>query len=99
MFLLDLKLVIFLLGLSERFDVSVSLISKIFTTWINFSYHELPLYLPFPSQKSVRKYLPKILKKYPTTRIIIDATEIFVERATSMKIQAQTWSNSKHHNT
>ena len=31
--------------------------------------------------------------------MIIGGTEIFVERATSMKTQAQTWSNHKHHNT
>ena len=48
-----------LLDLSERFDVSVSLISKTFTTWIIFLYDELPLYLLFSSQKLVRKYLPK----------------------------------------
>ena len=79
----------FLLDLSERFDVSLSLISKTFTTWINFLYHQLPLYFPFPSQKLMRKYLPDSLEKYPITRIIIDGTEIFV---------AQTWSNYKHHN-
>ena len=69
----------FSLGLKRVcFDVSVSLISKTFTTWINFLYHELPLYFPFPS---------KSFEKYPTK--IIDGTEIFFERATSMKTQAK----------
>ena len=62
-------------------------------------YHELPLYFPFPSQKLVRKYLSKFFEKYPTTRRIFEGTEIFVESATSMKIQAQICSNYKHHNT
>ena len=48
--LVRLKTDMFLLDLSERFDVPVSLISKTFTTWINFLYHELPLCFPFPSQ-------------------------------------------------
>ena len=78
----------FLLDLSERFDASVSFISKTFTTWITFLYYELPLYFPFPSQELVRKYSPKSFEKYPTTRIIIDGTEIFIERGTSMKTQA-----------
>ena len=78
----------FLLDLSERFDASVSFISKAFTTWITFLYYELPLYFPFPSQELVRKYSPKSFEKYPTTRIFIDGTEIFVERGTSMKTQA-----------
>ena len=47
----------------------------------------------------MRQYLPRSFEKYPTTRVIIDATEIVVERANSMKTQAQTWSNYKHHNT
>ena len=41
--LVRLKTGMFLLNLCERLDVSVSLISKSFTTWINFLYHELPL--------------------------------------------------------
>ena len=94
-----LKMGVFLLGLSERFDMPVVLISKTFTIWINFSNHELPLYFPFPSQKLVRWYLPQRFEKYPTTQIIIDGTDIFVERASSLKTQAQTWCNYKHHNT
>ena len=89
----------FLRDLNERFDVSVSFISKTFATWIIFLYHELPLYFPFPLKKLLRKYLPKSSEKYPKTGIITDGTEIFVERGTSMKTQAQTWSNYKHHNT
>ena len=38
---------IFLFDLNERFDVSVSLISKTFTTWRIFFYYE---YVLFPSQ-------------------------------------------------
>ena len=47
--LVRLKTGMFLLDLSQRFDVSASLISKTLTTRINFLYHELPLYFPFPS--------------------------------------------------
>ena len=41
--LVRLKTGMFLLNLCERLDVSVSLISKSFTTWIDFLYQELPL--------------------------------------------------------
>ena len=60
--------------------------------------HKLLSYFPFPSQKLVRKYLPKSFEKYPTTQIIIDGTETFVKRATSMKMQVQPWSTYKHQN-
>ena len=43
--------------------------------------------------------MPKQFKAYPTTRIIIDGTEIFIEVPSSMKSQSQTWSQYKHHNT
>ena len=89
----------FLLDLSESFDVFVSFISKTFTIWINFLYHNLPLYFPFRSQKLVKKYLPKSFEKYTATRTIIDGTKVFAVSATSMKTQEQTWSNYKHHNT
>ena len=72
----------FLLDLSERTDVSVSLISKTFYYMDIFLHYEFPLYFHFPSQKLVRKYLPESFEKYPATPIPIDKTEIFVERAT-----------------
>ena len=97
--LVRLKTGLFIFDLSERFDVSTGLISKIFTTWINFLYFELPLFFPYPSQELVKKYLPKSFEKYPTTRIIIDGTEIFTQCPSSMNTQSQTWSNYKHHNT
>ena len=43
----------------------------------------------------LREYLPKNFEKYPKKH----GTEIFLERVTSVKTQAQTWSNYKHHNT
>ena len=61
--------------LKERFCVPVSLTSKSVTTWINCSYHELPFYFPFLSQKFVRKYLPESFEKYPAMQIIIVETE------------------------
>ena len=97
--LVRLKVGLFLGDLSDRFCISTGLLSKIFTTWINFLYLELPLLFPFPSQTLIRKQMPKQFKAYPTTRIIIDGTEIFIEVPSSMKSQSQTWSQYKHHNT
>ena len=49
--LLTLKTGLFLLDLSEKFDASTSVISKIFTLWIVFLYHDLPLHFPFEKLK------------------------------------------------
>ena len=69
------------------------------TTWMNFLFHELPLLFPFPSQAMVRMYMPTEFKDYPTTCIVIDATELKSQVPSSLKSQSQTWSDYKHHNT
>ena len=58
---------------------------------MNILYHELPLLFPFPSEAMV--------KEYPTTLIIIDGAEVFIQTLSLMVSQSQTWSQYKHHNT
>ena len=97
--LMRLKVGLFLNDLADRFGISVGHASKIFSTWINFLYHELPLLFPFPPKEHIEALMPDEFKKYPSTRIVIDCTEIFTEVPSSMKAQSQTWSEYKHHNT
>ena len=97
--LMRLKVGLFLNDLADRFGISIGNASKIFTTWINFLYYELPLLFPFPSKEKIQKFMPDEFNRYPSTRIIIDCTEIFTEIPSSMKAQSQTWSDYKHHNT
>lgn len=97
--LLRLKVGLFVRDISERFGISLGQFSKLFTTWINFLSCELPLLFPFPSQSKIRQCLPEEFSQYPSTRIILDRTEIFIEVPSSMLTQSQTWSNYKHHNT
>ena len=68
-------------------------------TWINFLFHELPLLFLNPSKDLLERLLPVESKSYPSTRIILDCTEIFIEVPSSMTAQSQTWSEYKHHNT
>ena len=45
-------------------------------------------------------YMPKSFKDlYPTTRVIIDATEIFVETPALPEFQQMTFSTYNNHNT
>ena len=97
--LMRLKVGLFVTDLADRFGVSTACVSRIFTTWICFLYHELPILFPFPSQELVRQQMPAQFKDFPNTRLIIDCTEIFIEVPSSMKSQSQTWSEYKHHNT
>ena len=60
---------------------------------------ELPGLFPFPLQELVRKNMLQEFFEYPTTRIILDCSEVFIQRASAMLAQSETWSDYKHHNT
>ena len=92
------------LGLMEqdiayRFNISQSTVSRIIITWINFMYLQFKD-LPLWPKKVVASYMPQVLKdQYPSTRVIIDATEIFIEQPHLPEIQKMTFSSYKNHNT
>ena len=97
--LMRLKAGLFVQDLADRFGISTSLVSRICITWINLLYLELNDMFPFPSQELVRKTMPREFAEYPTTRIILDCSEIFIQRPSAMLAQSETWSEYKHHNT
>ena len=93
------------LGLCEqdiayRFGISQSTVSRIFNTWINLlhlQFKEIPIW---PPKALILSNMPKVFKeKYPSTRVIIDATEIFIEKPAQPELQQLTFSNYKNHNT
>lgn len=82
------------------FGISQSLVSSIFTSWIFFMEQELLPLLKWPSRDKIDKHMPLPFKrKYPKTRVIIDATEFFVQRPRNPTAQSHTWSNYKSKNT
>ena len=86
--------------LSYRFQISQPTVSRIFNTWISFIYFkfkEVPLW---PTRESIDQFMPTCFRSmYPTTRCIIDATEIFIEMPAIPSAQQLTFSNYKNHNT
>jgi hypothetical protein len=42
---------------------------------------------------------PKQFLPYPNTRVIIDCTEFYIQRPSSLNTQAETFSHYKNHNT
>lgn len=67
--------------LAHRFEVSQSTVSRIINTWINFLYEEFKEIPLWPPKELVIANMPKQFQRmYPSTRVIIDATEIFINQ-------------------
>ena len=66
--LMRLKAGIFVQDLADRLGIITSLVSRICITWINLLYHEL------------KDLLPKEFAQYAKPRIILDCTELFIQR-------------------
>ena len=86
--------------LGDMFGVSEASVCKIVTTWVCLLAKIFNgTLLRWPTREEVKRQFPKSFKKYPDTRVIIDATEFFIEKPASPCAQKATWSDYKHHNT
>ena len=86
--------------LAHRFGISQSTVSRILITWINFLFFKFKELSIWPEKQQIQQYLPSSFKeKYPTTRCIIDATEVFIQMPSNPTAQQLTFSSYKNHNT
>ncbi|XP_074656816.1 uncharacterized protein LOC141910027 [Tubulanus polymorphus] len=100
MVLMRLRLGLLVRDLSHRFNVSISAVSSIFSTWIRLMRLELSCIIIWPSKNQTKALLPAaFVQFYPHTRCIVDCTEISIETPTALDLQAATWSDYKHSNT
>ncbi len=80
--------------------MSQSTVSRILVTWTNLLYVKFKELNIWPSREQVNKFMPHSFKdSYPSTRCIIDATEIFIQMPTSPDAQQLTYSSYKSNNT
>ena len=95
-----LRLGLYEQDLAYRFQISQASVCRICSTWINFcffKFKELPIW---PTRTIIDSHMPCIFKDlYPSTRCIIDATEIFIQKPQNPSAQQLTFSNYKNHNT
>ena len=86
--------------LSDWYKISVSEVSRIFITWVNFMFTRFMQLPIWASKKTVEKTMPDCFKfDYPFTRVILDCTEIFIEKPSCFRAQSATYSSYKSHNT
>ena len=96
---MSLRLGLYEQDLAYRFQISQSSVSRICSTRINFCllFKELPIW---PTRSIIDSHMPCIFQDlYPSTRCIIDATEIFIQKPQNASAQQLTFSNYKNHNT
>ena len=68
--------------------------------WPKILYVKLKFLIRWPSREEVQKTLPECFRgKFQRAVVIIDCTEVFIERATNLLARYQMWSNYKSHNT
>ena len=86
--------------LAHLFQVSLSTISQIFITWINFMYLKLGQINIWLTRGEVNETMLEDFKqKYSSTRVIIDCTEVRCQLPSSLHLNGELFSNYKHHTT
>nr|XP_050032323.1 uncharacterized protein LOC126528488 [Dermacentor andersoni] len=87
--------------LAFRFGISVTSVSRIFHSWLDVLAENFKNLLIWPYRRTLQSRCPEAFRDaaFKNVRGIIDCTEIFIERPTSMTARSQTYSNYKHHNT
>ena len=99
--LLRLRLGLLNEDVADRFDISPTKSSFIFTTRIKLLsklLKNLNVWLP---REAIRDNLPEVFIKTRSNkyRVILDCAQVFNERPKPLDCQAATWSDYKHHNT
>ena len=95
--LVRLRTGVSILEIAHRCGVSSGDFSKMFTTWVNFLAYELQAMHPFPEDSP--RILAKAFLKFPSTRIVVDGTEVYTKRPSGLMSRKQLFSHYKHHNT
>lgn len=86
--------------LSLMFGISRSTVSALVTVWINYLYYQLREINLWPDEGVVESFMPASFRRnFPTTKLIIDATEIPVEKPKNANAQSATFSTYKNRNT
>ena len=80
------------------FSTPKSTVSRHIITWSNYLYLKLGSIPIWRSKSECCTSMPQVFKDtYPSTRVIIDCTELFCQRPSSLTIQSSLFSHYKHH--
>ena len=101
MVLIKLRLNVPQQDIAYHFNVSRSVVSRVFSAWLIVMDICLSPLISWPDREDLNRTMPQCFIDsfgFKTT-VIIDCFEIFIDRPTNLMARAQTYSNYKHHNT
>ena len=82
--------------LSRLFGISPQDCSVIFSNWINFMFYRFGSVPIWPDRSVIIEKMPQKFKnEFPTTLVIIDGTEVKIQRPSSLTKQSQFYSDYK----
>ena len=86
--------------LADRFNIAQQEVSEIFATWIDRLSDYLGQLSFTTERETMKRNLPKCFKPdYEDVYLIIDCTELYIEKPSQVIQQSATWSEYKGHNT
>lgn len=98
--LMRLRLDVHLCFLADLFHIGKNSVSKLFETVLTVLVAELKGLIVWPDDISFNAWRPKAFQgKFSRVRVIIDSTEIRLEKASATTAQSATWSPYKNSNT
>ena len=91
---------LFELDLAERYNCSLSAVSRTLITWANLLYFLLGSQPIWPSREILKEFQPSVFKElYPSVRVILDCTERNCQTPTALLLNSQMHSVYKDHTT
>ena len=86
--------------LAWRFQVSCTKVSELMNKGIPAIATQLKFLIHWPSKSDLMRTMPvKFKRLYPSCRVIVDCTEIFIERSSNLTARAMFYSHYKSHPT
>ena len=86
--------------LADRFNTDQTEVSKIFSTWVDRMHDCLGQLSFLTDRDTMKRFLPSCFKpEHEDVYLIIDCTELFIEKSSQVIQQSATWSEYKGHNT
>ena len=83
-----------------NYNISVSEVLTSFATWLELLFSRLIQLPVWATRRTVEETMPEVFRqKYPLTRVVLDCTELFIEKPSCFRAQSETYSSYKSHNT